>query len=107
MHVVYRAANITEAHIVAGMLNAAGIQTHVAGHYLQGGVGELSAMDFCQVQVAEKDLARAHEIVQEYAGQPRQSAAEAAVPRSGWMRPPLVLAAVVALVLILVFTLSG
>jgi hypothetical protein len=38
---VYVARNVSEAHIVSGTLNAAGIVAHVRGHYLAGGYGEL------------------------------------------------------------------
>ncbi|HEX4879308.1 MAG TPA: DUF2007 domain-containing protein [Limnobacter sp.] len=42
MHLVYQADNLIEAHIVAGMLQSCEIAVHVGGHYLQGGVGDLS-----------------------------------------------------------------
>lgn len=66
MDIVYRAANIIEAHIVAGMLNACGIKTHVGGHFLQGAVGDLSPTGIANVLVlsADKDLALA--IVKDY-----------------------------------------
>jgi hypothetical protein len=38
---VFVGRNVSEAHIVSGMLNAAGIAAHVRGHYLAGGYGEL------------------------------------------------------------------
>ena len=38
---IFVARNVTEAHIVSGMLNAAGIQAEVRGQYLAGGYGEL------------------------------------------------------------------
>jgi len=38
---IYVARNVSEAHIVSGMLNAAGITAEVRGHYLAGGYGEL------------------------------------------------------------------
>ena len=41
MQRVYIARNLSEAHIVNGMLNAAGIAAQVRGHYLAGGYGEL------------------------------------------------------------------
>lgn len=66
MQTIYKAANITEAHIVRGMLNARGIDAEVSGHYLQGGVGELATMDFAQVQVEEQDISLARKIVAEY-----------------------------------------
>jgi hypothetical protein len=41
MQRVFVARNLSEAHIVSGMLNAAGIGAKVRGHYLAGGYGEL------------------------------------------------------------------
>lgn len=63
---VYRAANITEAHIVKGMLEARGIQAFVEGQYLQGGIGELATMDFASVSVNDDDVQQAREIIAEY-----------------------------------------
>ncbi len=63
MKIVHQAANITEAHIIAGLLRAEGIAAHVGGCYLQGGVGELAPMDLANVQVADEDASRAGDIV--------------------------------------------
>ncbi len=79
MEIVYHAANIIEAHIVAGMLNACGIQTHVGGHFLQGAVGDLSPTGIANVLVlsTDKDLALA--IVKDYEQQSSLSDSEAVV----------------------------
>lgn len=66
MKIVYRASNIVEAHIVAGMLRANGIEAHVGGHYLQGGVGDLSPMGFATVMTDDEDYAPARKIVHAY-----------------------------------------
>lgn len=63
---VYRAANIMEAHIVKGLLEANGIEAFVDGHYLQGGVGELASMDFAGVSVQDSDEEAARKILEEY-----------------------------------------
>lgn len=63
---VYQASDITEAHIVAGMLQAHGIEAHVGGHYLQGGVGDLAALDFALVWVADEDIDAARSVIIEY-----------------------------------------
>ena len=63
---VYDAANITEAHIVRGMLEANGIEAHVGGYYLQGGIGELAVQGFASVLVDAAQEARARELVMEY-----------------------------------------
>ena len=41
MQRVFVARNLSEAHIVSGMLNAAGIGAQVRGQFLAGGYGEL------------------------------------------------------------------
>ena len=41
MQRIYIARNVSEAHVVCGTLNAAGIAAQVRGHYLAGGYGEL------------------------------------------------------------------
>jgi hypothetical protein len=66
MKLIYRAGDITEAHIVSGLLNANGIESHVGGHYLQGGVGDLSAIDFATIHVADENIFLARSIIKEY-----------------------------------------
>lgn len=63
---VYDASDITEAHIVRGMLEAHGIDAHVGGHYLQGGIGELAVQGFACVLVAEPQAASARELIDAY-----------------------------------------
>jgi hypothetical protein len=66
--IIYKAGDLSEAHIVAGMLNARGIEAFVGGHYLQGGIGDLPAMNFIDVRVADEDVAAAQEAIREYEG---------------------------------------
>ena len=66
MKTIYRAANITEAEILRGMLSAAGIDSHISGYYLQGGVGELAAADSVGIQVDEADISTAIAVLKEY-----------------------------------------
>jgi hypothetical protein len=66
MKLVYRASDINEANIVSGMLRANGIESHVGGYYLQGGIGELAARDFATVLVADADVESARTIIAEY-----------------------------------------
>jgi len=66
LQIIYRAANLSEAHIVAGMLESHGIETHVGGHYLQGGVGDLAPSDLARVYVDEDDMEAALVHVQAY-----------------------------------------
>jgi len=66
MVIVYNAKDIIEAQLVAGLLESKGIETHVGGTYLQGGIGELAAMDFATVSVDEQDVARSRSIIDKY-----------------------------------------
>lgn len=67
MQTIYRAADIIEAHIVRGMLEAEGIEAEVAGFYQQGAVGQLAPQDFARVMlVDERDAARAEQVIAEY-----------------------------------------
>ena len=66
MIIVYNAKDIIEAQLVAGLLESKGIETHVGGTYLQGGIGELAAMDFATVSVDPSDIDKARKIINEY-----------------------------------------
>ena len=66
MKLIYRSSDITEAHIVSGLLNSNGIEAHVGGHYLQGGIGELAVSGFANVHVADEDASLAKSIIAEY-----------------------------------------
>lgn len=66
MHIIYQANNSLEAHIVAGMLNAHGIEAFTGGDHLQGGVGELATQGFATVLVAEEDIDAAKVVLREY-----------------------------------------
>lgn len=68
MKIVYKSSNISEAHILHGMLSANGIESHVGGHYLQGGIGELLATDYAIIYVADSDVPSAKSIIAEYEG---------------------------------------
>jgi hypothetical protein len=82
MQLIYRAGDITEAHIVAGMLRAHGLECHVGGHYLQGGIGDMAVQDFAVVHVADEDVTAAKELIAQYESddqplEPEHSFAEA------------------------------
>lgn len=66
MKLIYKASDINEANIVSGMLRANGIEAHVGGFYLQGGVGDLAATDFANIQVADEDIELARTLIAEY-----------------------------------------
>ena len=66
MQIAYRARDLAEAHIVAGLLQSRGIETHVGGHYLQGAMGEIGAAGFTNVHVEDEDYVQARALVAEY-----------------------------------------
>lgn len=68
MKLIYKASDINEANIVSGMLRANGIEAHVGGFYLQGGVGDLAATDFATIHVADEDVELARSLIEEYEG---------------------------------------
>lgn len=66
MKVVYRAQDIVEAHIVAGLLQSRGVSAFVGGHYLQGGIGELAALDSATLSVEDAHEEAARRVIAEY-----------------------------------------
>ena len=68
MKLIYKAQDIIEAHIIAGLLKSNNIDAYVGGHYLQGGIGDLAAMEFATINVADEDVAQAKQIISEYEG---------------------------------------
>lgn len=100
---IYNAKDITEAHIVKGMLEANGIDAYVNGHYLQGGIGELAAMDFASVQVDEKDTEAAKKLIETYEKTDIQNGPKP-VNSNGWLIAPIliiVLGVVLAAILLI------
>ena len=63
---VFTAQNSIEANIVKGMLEANDIPAYIEGEYLQGGIGELAAIDFVFVCVDNENESRALELVRLY-----------------------------------------
>lgn len=63
---IYSANSTTEAHLIKNLLEQHGIEAYVAGHYLQGGLGELPVFNLIQVQVNADDEAAALKIIQDY-----------------------------------------
>ncbi|MDH5425020.1 MAG: DUF2007 domain-containing protein [Gammaproteobacteria bacterium] len=90
MVLIYRAQDIIEAHIVAGLLNAEGIESHVSGHYLQGGIGEISVAGFANVHVPDDELEKAQQVIANYEQNLNKAevktAAEVTVVTAKWLR---------------------
>ena len=66
MNKIFTAKNSIEANIVKGMLEANDIPAYVEGEYLQGAIGELSAIDFMFVSVDDINVEKALNLVNEY-----------------------------------------
>lgn len=68
MHRLYRAADLPEAHLILGMLAAAGIEARLGNQHARGGMGEIPFTEtYPEIWVTEHtDLARARGIVQAY-----------------------------------------
>lgn len=66
MKMVYKADNITEAHIVSGLLNANDINANVSGYYLQGAAGEIGAFDYVSVMVDDENVDSALVLIEAY-----------------------------------------
>lgn len=72
---VYEARDGLEAHMVAGLIEQAGIMAQVNGDMLQGGVGDLPAAGLASVWVADSDEHRAREVIGDFeASQPPTAA---------------------------------
>lgn len=81
MKSVYEASSGLDAHVILNLLEQHGISGRIEGEYLQGGIGELAAMGFVRVLVADEDHATAKQIISEWdAMQPPDAQPE---PESG------------------------
>ncbi|WP_333608223.1 putative signal transducing protein [Arsukibacterium sp.] len=66
MKIIFRASDILEAHIVAGMLQSYGIAAYVGGHYLQGAVGDVAPLGIANILVQDEDSEQAEQIINSY-----------------------------------------
>ena len=66
MKSVYEASTGLDAHMILNLLEQSRISGRIEGEYLQGGIGELAAMGFVRVLVAEDDYAEARRIISEW-----------------------------------------
>ena len=66
MKCVYEASSGLDGHMILNLLKQAGIAGRIDGEYLQGGIGELQAMNFVRVLVSEQDYAEARKIINEW-----------------------------------------
>ena len=63
MQTAYHAANAADAHMVCDVLRQEGVECHILGEYLQGGMGELPAHSMVRIQVPTAQLAQARALI--------------------------------------------
>ena len=66
MKSVYETSTGLDAHMILNLLEQRSISGRIEGEYLQGGIGELSAMGFVRVLVADENYAEAMQIISEW-----------------------------------------
>jgi putative signal transducing protein len=66
MKCVYEASTGLDAHMILNLLEQRRISGRIEGEYLQGGIGELSAMGFVRVLVEDEDYTAAKLIISEW-----------------------------------------
>ena len=106
MKIVYKARDITEAHIISGLLKSSGISAHVCGHYLQGGVGDLAAMDFETINVADEDADSAKLVITEYENNNANFPKPKIINRSMFTVPLIILSISIIMMLLLAIAFS-
>lgn len=62
----YKPQDMSEAHLLQQVLTDHHINCHLSGEYLQGGMGELPAMDLLGLWVAPEDLGLARELIEDW-----------------------------------------
>lgn len=66
MQIVYRAANLSDAHLLRQLMETEGIPAFVQGEFLQGAVGELPANTEVLVRVPDAHVAAARAIIDDW-----------------------------------------
>jgi hypothetical protein len=66
MKTIFEASTGLEAHMIVNLLQQEGIECRVDGEYLQGGVGELQAMNIVRVLVNDHDFEKARAVINEW-----------------------------------------
>lgn len=63
MKIIYSASNAIEANLLKDILQQEGVDAHISGEYLQGGMGELPAMGLIHILVDDDDSDQAEKII--------------------------------------------
>ncbi len=66
MIIIYHAANSLDANMIKGLLEQYEIRAFIQGEYLQGGMGELPAVDLVTVSVDDENYTEAKKVIVEW-----------------------------------------
>lgn len=66
MKSVYEASTSLDAHMILGLLNQKGVEGRIDGEFLQGGVGDLQAINIVRVLVDENNYSKARKIIESW-----------------------------------------
>lgn len=69
MRKIYEPENMMEGELLQSMLASEGIESHITGRHLLGGIGELAVFGLLGLAVVDDDQAdRARQLITEYNG---------------------------------------
>jgi len=68
MRKIYEPENLMEGELLQGMLASEGIEAHITGRHLLGGVGELPVFGLLGLSVDDGLADRARQLITEYNG---------------------------------------
>ena len=66
MRKIYEPENLMEGELLQGMLASEGIEAHLTGRHLLGGLGELPALGLLGISVDNDDVEQARQLITEY-----------------------------------------
>lgn len=69
MITVYEAKSSIDANIVQDILSLEGVNSHIMGGYLEGGIGEIQTMGVIKLMVEEQDFQEAKKLIHDWENQ--------------------------------------
>ncbi len=88
MKIVYEAPTVLDAHMILNLLQQEEIEGRVEGGYLQGGAGELQAINLVRVEVPDEHVEAARKIIHDWEEIQPEEEVEKKAPRnsSGFLK---------------------
>jgi len=68
MRKIYEPENMMEGELLQSMLASEGIESHITGRHLLGGIGELPVFGLLGLAVEDEQAERARQLITEYNG---------------------------------------